>query len=88
MLEWRKYDILLVIVSDMEVYMKLKIRLKEILAEKGISQRQLSLQMNIRHATINHLCSDQVDRVYIRTLEQICEALDIKIHELIVEDEP
>lgn len=67
--------------------MKLKIRLKEILAEKGISQRQLSLQMNIRHATINHLCSDSVDRVYIRTLEAVCEALDISIHELIVEDQ-
>lgn len=66
--------------------MKIKIRLREILEEKGISQRQLALQMNIRPATINHLCSDSVDRVYIRTLEHICEALDIHIHELIVED--
>lgn len=66
--------------------MKIKIRLKEILAEKGISQRELARKMGIRHPTINHLCSDNVDRVYIRTLEQICDALDIKIHELIVED--
>lgn len=66
--------------------MKIKIRLREILEEKGISQRQLSLLMNIRPATINHLCSDNVDRVYIRTLEQICEALNIDISELIVSE--
>ncbi|MGG4397448.1 helix-turn-helix transcriptional regulator [Paenibacillus thiaminolyticus] len=64
--------------------MKIKIRLKEILEERGMSQRQLSMLMNIRHATINHLCSDNVDRVYIRTLEQICEALNITVDQLIV----
>ncbi|MDF9845539.1 MULTISPECIES: helix-turn-helix transcriptional regulator [unclassified Paenibacillus] len=66
--------------------MKLKIRLKDILDQRGMSQRQLARQMNLRPSTINHLCSDSVDRVYIRTLEAICEALDISIHELIVED--
>jgi putative transcriptional regulator len=40
--------------------------------------------MGIRHPTINHLCSDNVDRVYIRTLEQICEALNITVDQLIV----
>lgn len=69
--------------------MKIRIRLREILAERGISQRQFALSMDMRIATINHLCSDSVDRVYIRTLEQICEALDITIDQLIVsvEDE-
>ncbi|GMX62915.1 hypothetical protein Elgi_27220 [Paenibacillus elgii] len=64
--------------------MKIKIRLKELLEEKGISQRQLSLRMNMRPATISHLCSDSVDRVYIRTLEQICDALDITVDQLVV----
>ncbi|MCY9593216.1 XRE family transcriptional regulator [Paenibacillus chitinolyticus] len=64
--------------------MIIKIRLREILAERGISQRQFALSMNMRLATVNHLCSDNVDRVYIRTLEQICEALQIDISELIV----
>jgi putative transcriptional regulator len=70
----------------MEEDMKIKIRLKDILDQRGMSQRQLARQMNLRPSTINHLCSDSVDRVYIRTLEAICEALDISIHELIVED--
>jgi putative transcriptional regulator len=66
--------------------MNIKIRLKEILAERDMSQRQLAQLMNLRPNTINHLCSDNVDRVYIRTLEHICEALNISIHELIVDD--
>jgi len=65
--------------------MKIRIRLKEILQEKGLSQRKLSLMTNMRPATISHLCSDKVDRVYIRTLEQLCEALDVPLHELMVE---
>lgn len=64
--------------------MKIHIRLREILAERGISQRQFALSMNMRIATINHLCSDSVDRVYIRTLEQICTALDITVDQLVV----
>lgn len=66
--------------------MTIRIRLREILAERNMSQRQLALIMNIRPNTINHLCSDQVDRVYIRTLEHICDTLGISIHELIVDD--
>lgn len=63
--------------------MKIKIRLKEILEKRDMSQRKLARLMNLRPSTINHLCSNSVDRVYIRTLENICEALDISIHELI-----
>ncbi|NEN87032.1 helix-turn-helix domain-containing protein [Paenibacillus elgii] len=66
--------------------MKIKIRLREILEDRNISQRELARMMGIRHPTINHLCSDNVDRVYIRTLEQICEVLKIDISELIVAD--
>jgi putative transcriptional regulator len=68
-------------------FMTIKIRLREILAERDISQRQFALSMGMRIATINHLCSENVDRVYIRTLEQICEALKIGISELIVSED-
>ncbi len=64
--------------------MKIKIRLRDILEERGMSQRKLARQMNVRPSTINHLCSDSVDRVYIRTLEQVCRALGISVDELIV----
>jgi len=67
--------------------MTIKIRLRELLAERDISQRQFALSMGMRIATINHLCSENVDRVYIRTLEQICEALKIDISKLIVSED-
>lgn len=59
-------------------------RLREILEERGICQRKLAHLMNIRPSTINHLCSDSVVRVYIRTLEQVCDALQITVDQLIV----
>jgi putative transcriptional regulator len=57
------------------------------LNERNLSQRQLAIKMNVRAGTINHLCKDSVDRVYISTLEQICEALNITIDQLIVSTE-
>ncbi|KIL40452.1 transcriptional regulator [Gordoniibacillus kamchatkensis] len=63
--------------------MKIKVRLQEILDERGISQRQLALMVNMRPGTINALCRGTTDRIYISTLEDICRALNIHIHELI-----
>ena len=68
-----------------DYHLHIRIRLREILEERSISQRQLALKVNMRPGTISHLCKDRVDRVYIDTLEQICEALNIHIHELIVQ---
>ncbi|MCP1310155.1 helix-turn-helix domain-containing protein [Paenibacillus tyrfis] len=68
--------------------MRIKVRLQEILDERGISQRQLALIANMRPGTINALCRGTTDRIYISTLEEICAALNIHIHDLIVmEDE-
>ncbi|KUP24491.1 helix-turn-helix transcriptional regulator [Brevibacillus humidisoli] len=68
--------------------MPVRLRLREILEERGISQRELARRMNIRSSTVSHLCSDKVNAAYFDTLEQICKTLDIPLHELIVlEDE-
>ncbi|XID94109.1 helix-turn-helix domain-containing protein [Paenibacillaceae bacterium WGS1546] len=67
--------------------MKVRIRLQEILDERDISQRKLAAMVNMRPGTINALCRETTDRIYIATLEQICKALDIHIHELIVMDD-
>ncbi|WP_277986857.1 helix-turn-helix transcriptional regulator [Aeribacillus pallidus] len=32
---------------------------------------------------MSHLCSDNVGRVYLSTLEKVCKVLDIDIQELI-----
>ncbi|WP_025683443.1 helix-turn-helix domain-containing protein [Paenibacillus maysiensis] len=68
--------------------MPVRLRLREILEERGISQRELARRMNIRSSTVSHLCSDKVNAAYFDTLEQICKTLNIPLNELIVlEDE-
>jgi len=68
--------------------MPIRIRLKEILEERGMSQRELARQMNLRPNTINRLCNDNVTTAYFETLEHICRTLNIGLHELLVlEDE-
>lgn len=64
--------------------MPIRLRLKEILKERGMSQRQLAELMNTRPNTISHLCSKGVNAVYFDTLENVCKTLDIDLHELIV----
>ncbi|MGU3472216.1 helix-turn-helix domain-containing protein [Paenibacillus sp. D51F] len=68
--------------------MPVRLRLREILEQRNISQRELARRMNIRSSTVSHLCSDKVNAAYFDTLEQICKTLDIQLHELIfMEDE-
>ncbi|WP_163852623.1 helix-turn-helix domain-containing protein [Paenibacillus elgii] len=64
--------------------MPVRLRLKEILEEKDMSQRELARLMNVRPNTISHLCSDKVNAAYFDTLEQICKALNVSLHELLV----
>ncbi|MEZ2719789.1 helix-turn-helix domain-containing protein, partial [Niallia circulans] len=45
--------------------------------------RELARMTGLRPNTISHLCSDNVDRVYLSTLETVCKVLDIDIQELI-----
>ncbi|MED0681373.1 helix-turn-helix transcriptional regulator [Aneurinibacillus thermoaerophilus] len=59
--------------------MPIKIKLKE----RDISQRELARLTGLSLNTISHLCSDQVDRVYLSTLEKVCKVLDIDTQELI-----
>ena len=64
--------------------MAIKLRLQEILNERGMSQRELAKQMNVRPNTINHLCSDKVNAIYLENIELICRTLSIQLSELLV----
>jgi putative transcriptional regulator len=64
--------------------MTIKIRLQEILDERGLSQRELAKLMNVRPNTINHLCSNKVNAIYLEKLEQICNTLSIEVSELVI----
>ncbi|MEQ7053046.1 helix-turn-helix transcriptional regulator [Paenibacillaceae sp. P-4] len=64
--------------------MPVVVKLKDILAERNLSQRELARLTGLRPNTISHLCSNEVDRVHLSTFEVICKTLDIQLHELIV----
>lgn len=64
--------------------MPVVVKLREILAQRNMSQRELARLTGLRPNTISHLCSDEVDRVHLSTFETICKTLDIPLHELIV----
>lgn len=63
--------------------MAIRVKLRQLIEQKGISQRELARLTGLRASTINHLCSDNVDRVYLETLELVCKTLSISIEELI-----
>jgi putative transcriptional regulator len=63
--------------------MPIRVRLKEILEDRGMSQRELARLTGLRPNTINHLCSNTATSVYFETLEVICKTLNIEIQELL-----
>lgn len=65
-----------------------RIRLKDILKERNMSQQQLALLTDLRPATVNCLCKAQVNSIYLSTLASICTALNVPVSDLLVlEDE-
>jgi len=64
--------------------MPIQFCLQEILDKKDMSQRELARLTGLRPSTINHLCSGQVDRVYLETVELICKELNINVEDLII----
>ena len=67
--------------------MPIRIRLKEILSERNMSQRELARLMKVRPNTINRLCQENVTTAFFDTLEHICKTLNIDLHELLVMEE-
>jgi putative transcriptional regulator len=63
------------------------VRLKEILAERNMSQRELARLAGLRPNTISHLCSNDVDRVHLSTFDIICKTLNISLNELLVQED-
>ncbi|MGE6515218.1 helix-turn-helix domain-containing protein [Lysinibacillus sphaericus] len=64
--------------------MEIEVKLKKLLAEKGMKQVELSNLTGLTQRTISELKNDQVERLSKNTLCKIAEALEIEdIRELI-----
>lgn len=58
--------------------MKIVIKLKEVMKDKGITQIQLSEMANVRQAAISELCRNARTEINLDMLCRIAEALEIK----------
>jgi putative transcriptional regulator len=61
-----------------------RIRLKDVLIEKNMSQQHLAYLTDLRPSTISCICKEQVNRLYLSTLASLCTALNVSIQELVV----
>ncbi|MBA2869976.1 putative transcriptional regulator [Anoxybacillus calidus] len=63
---------------------KIRLKLREILKERDIEQKQLAEKAKVTERAISELCNDKVKRYTKETLERIADALEIDdISELI-----
>jgi transcriptional regulator with XRE-family HTH domain len=58
--------------------LKIKVKLKEVLKERNITQKQLEEISGVPQSRISKLCSEDRKEVNLLMLERIADALDIK----------
>jgi transcriptional regulator with XRE-family HTH domain len=59
-------------------YPPLKLKLREVMKEKGVTQMELSKKANVRQAAISELCRNEREEVNLAMLTRIADALNIK----------
>jgi putative transcriptional regulator len=60
-----------------------RFRLPQILKERGIKQKDLAEKMGVHKQTVSRLAGG-VRQIDLETLAKLCEALDLKIEDLLV----
>lgn len=63
--------------------MAVRFRLRELLAERGMSQTELQTKTRLAYSTINDLYNNKPRRVELETLDVLCDVLDCSISELL-----
>lgn len=61
-----------------------KVILKEYLSEKGIKISWLSKKSGIARPTLSNLINNKTDGIKFDTVENICEALDCGIEDILI----
>ena len=64
-------------------YGYIKIKLEELLKEKGMSKNKLAHMAEMQRTQINHYCRNEISRLDIVVLARICSALDCRIEDLL-----
>ncbi len=61
----------------------IKIKLNELIKEKGISKNKLSHRAEMQRTQINQYCKGEITRLDTAVLARICSALNCKIEDLL-----
>ena len=61
----------------------IKIKLAELIAEKGISKNKLSHRAEMQRTQINQYCNGEITRLDTAVLARLCTALDCKIEDIL-----
>ena len=65
--------------------MKVRLRIKEVATERGVSMTKLSQRSEIAYNTIRKIYRDPYKEVSLSTLVRIANVLKVSIHDLIEE---
>ena len=67
----------------MNEYGKIRIKLDELIRERGISKNKLSHRAEMQRTQINNYCKNKITRLDTDVLARLCAVLDCKIEDLL-----
>ena len=67
----------------METYGTIKIKLKELLAERKLSKNKFSHKAEMERTQINNYCNNKITRLDTDVLARICTVLECDISDLL-----
>ena len=62
----------------------IKCRLKELLKEHNLSQKELCIMIKARPSTICDLCNNNSDSIKLTLIENICHALECEVSDIFI----
>ncbi len=67
----------------MEIYGSIRIKLDELIKEKGISKNKLCHRAEMQHTQLNHFCNNTITRLDTDVLARLCTVLECEIGDLL-----
>ena len=67
----------------MQSYGTLRIRLDELIKEKGLSKNKLSQRAEMQRTQLNNYCNNTISRLDIDVLGRLCTVLECSISDLL-----
>ena len=64
-------------------YGKIRIKLDELIKQKGISKNRLSHKAEMQRTQLNNYCNNKITRLDTDVLARLCSALDCRIEDLL-----